>query len=187
MAMSVCLCVIKSIAVSSLGLYAGILTTSTVLSSLSPTATILSSLDIVTRTHLKPLLNKLFLTANVFGSVATGFFAMSYFGAPPAVRHPYLFYSMLVAPLSSIYLYIVKSNIERETLVQGDDTSADTARTSIKLSESSETEDEAYTGAVPTLGKRSLRAVGHLLLATTVAVLGFTQSVVGLYGEGQFA
>ena len=187
--MSVCLCVIKSVAVSSLGLYAGILTTSTVLSSLSPTATILSSLDIVTKTQLKPLLNKLFLTANVFGAVATGFFAMSYFGAPPAVRHPYLFYSMLVAPLSSLYLYIVKSNVERETLVQrDDDTSSDRTRTSIKLSESSETETEAYTGGtVPVLGKRSLRAVGHLLLATTVAVLGFTQSVVGLYGEGQFA
>ncbi|EJS43648.1 scm4p [Saccharomyces arboricola H-6] len=91
--------VVKGIAVSSLGLYAGILTSSTVISITTP-------INILTQ-HLKNVLCTLGCWSTVLGGLATTAFGISYYLAPPGERQNYLLCGLGVAPLSAAYLYLV--------------------------------------------------------------------------------
>lgn len=94
--MSVCLAVTKTIAVSSLGLYCGILSTTTTVALVTP-------LDVLV-THFKKPFKRVVGLSGVLAGLSSVFFAVSYFGAPVAWRHPYLLYGMCVGPLSVGYL-----------------------------------------------------------------------------------
>lgn len=94
--MSVCLAVTKTIAVSSLGLYCGILSTTTTVALVTP-------LDVLV-THFKKPFKRVVGFSGVLAGLSSVFFAVSYFGAPVAWRHPYLLYGMCVGPLSVGYL-----------------------------------------------------------------------------------
>ena len=94
--MSVCLAITKGIAVSSIGLYSGLLTSASLITSTTP-------LEVLTGS-LSPTLAALKNAATALGAFASTFFCVSFFGAPPSLRHPYLLYGMLAAPLSSFVL-----------------------------------------------------------------------------------
>ncbi|SCU79012.1 LAME_0A06832g1_1 [Lachancea meyersii CBS 8951] len=94
--MSVCLAVTKTIAVSSLGIYCGTLCSATILAQFTP-------MDVIKSQLMGPAK----IVARVAASLATVssiFFGLSFFGAPAHLRHPYLLYGMLVAPISSVYM-----------------------------------------------------------------------------------
>ncbi|AJS07734.1 Scm4p [Saccharomyces cerevisiae YJM1573] len=91
--------IVKGIAVSSLGLYAGILTSSTVISITTP-------INVLTQ-HLKNVLCTLGCWSTVLGGLATGAFGLSYYLAAPGERPNYLLCGLGVAPLSAAYLYLV--------------------------------------------------------------------------------
>lgn len=205
--MSVCLGITKGIAVSSLGLYAGILTTSTILTYASP-------LDVISQ-HLRSAVCKVGEAASALGALSTGFFALSFFGAPSHLRHPYLIYSALVAPVSALYLWGIsrcshkchaKSKDERtaqekaqgkshdanpplsdsvvdlgaEKIPQGHPAVKEGAKCpmgSAAVTHSPAETDHARTPAC------KIKFARHLALVTGIAVAGFVQSVIGLYGE----
>ncbi|CAI2002865.1 hypothetical protein SEUBUCD646_0G03100 [Saccharomyces eubayanus] len=91
--------IIKGIAVSSLGLYAGILTSSTVISITTP-------INVLTQ-HLKGVLCTLGCWSTVLGGLATSAFGLSYYLSTPGDRPNYLLCGLGIAPLSAVYLYLV--------------------------------------------------------------------------------
>lgn len=200
--MSVCLGVIKSIAVSSLGLYAGTLVTGTLVSYVTP-------LEVISQ-HLKPVVCKLGEFASVLATLSTGFFSLSYFGAPPQLRHPYLLYGALVAPVSGLYLWAISrcnhkcSSSRKNHCPVGRANHADPAPplndSVVDLGPVPETDGDAkcpFGSAAATNGTAAQDAhrpqacqskiVTHLTLISVATVAGFVASVVGVYGEGQFA
>lgn len=201
--MSLCLGVIKGVAVSSLGLYAGILSTSTLLSFNKSTSIILSHIDdVIIKVQLNNLINRLFQMGNIIGTISTTFFGFSYFGAPSIWRHPYLLYGMLTTPLSSLYLYLTKRAIENKLKLQSSTTKHETANDSKPINISSDSDQE---NSIVDLGKNNdvatkkedeaslsyqnskqfCHSIGkRLLFATIISMVGLTQSILGLYGEG---
>ncbi|CAL9733851.1 autophagy-related protein 33 [Monosporozyma servazzii] len=207
--MSVCLGVIKGFAISSLGIYTGILSTSTIIAFTKPTSTILASLDIISKAQLTTLINEVFKVGNVIGAISTTLFGLSYWGAPKRWRHPYLLYAMLTTPLSTLYLYYVKKSIENRLRLQ----QAKTDSKPIDIADENNTVDESIDGSVVDLGQKSTppsspapssrsitvndatvqnnalfcNSIGRKLLVTTVvSIAGLTQSIIGVYGEGYF-
>ncbi|QLL33198.1 hypothetical protein HG536_0E01090 [Torulaspora globosa] len=201
--MSVCLAVTKSIAVSSLGIYAGMLTTTTLVSYITP-------LKVITQ-HLSPVICKLGEVASVLATLSTGFFAASYFGAPPHLRHPYLLYGALVAPVSALYLWAIsrcnhKYYSKRGCRRGGD---AEDASSAPQLNDSVVDLGKDAPAGHPAISENSsakcpfapaskechchrpprcqAKIVAHLTLISAATVAGFVASVVGVYGEGQFA
>ncbi|KAM3161235.1 Autophagy-related protein 33 [Lachancea thermotolerans] len=96
--MSVCLAVTKTVAVSSLGIYCGMLTSACVASYAAP-------VDVLTQLA-KPA-RAIARVGGALAAASSAFFALSYFGAPAHWRHPYLLYGMLVAPVSAAYVAVV--------------------------------------------------------------------------------
>lgn len=99
--MSTCLTVTKGIAISSLGLYAGIVSAGTLLvvnDRVTPTND--SKHDLV-----RTLLCKVGTGLNV---VATVVFGLVYFSSPGYARHPYLVYAALTGPATSLYMFLSK-------------------------------------------------------------------------------
>ncbi|CCD27082.1 Atg33p NDAI_0J01900 [Naumovozyma dairenensis CBS 421] len=209
--MSVCLAVTKGIAVSSLGLYAGLLTSSTLISSTTPLITNTLPTDLL---NWKPLLSKFKACATTLGSLATTFFGLSYFGSPTNLRHPYLLYSMMISPLSGIFLYLTTDfNQLSDDMIEKSPSSSSiesttSAQEKTNLGESivdlgKENERRGSEGK-PLLEKKEHREkivedtnrnvilsnqtkiLTKLSIATSFAIVGFVQSVVGIYGEGQF-
>lgn len=202
--MSVCLGITKGIAVSSLGLYAGILTTSTILTYASP-------VDVITE-HLRAAVCKVGEAASVLGALSTGFFALSFFGAPPHLRHPYLIYSALVAPASALYLWGIsrcshkchaKKQSKEKTPERESQNPTPTLSDSVvdlgaeklpqghpavkegskcPLGNAAVTNAPAETDRARTPGCKN-KIVTHLAIVTGFAVIGFVQSVIGVYGE----
>lgn len=200
--MSVCLAVTKSIAVSSLGIYAGIVTTSTVVSYITP-------LDVITK-HLSPVICKLGELASALGLVSSGFFAASYFGAPEQLRHPYLLYGALVAPVSAAYLWAISrcnhKYYNKRHCEQKKAESPQLNESVVDLGKDAPAGHPAITndGAKCPFGSAAAnnepasndahrpvnchrKIVSHLTLITLATIAGFVASVVGVYGEGQFA
>lgn len=203
--MSVCLAVTKSIAVSSLGIYAGIVTTSTLVSYITP-------LDVISK-HLSPVICKLGELASALGVLSSGFFAASYFGAPQRLRHPYLLYGALVAPVSAAYLWAISRcnhkyygkrhcahNKEKksespqlnESVVDlGNDAPhghppiTDNGAKCPFGSAAATNEPASKDHCRPVNCQRKI--VSHLTVVTLATIAGFVASVVGVYGEGQFA
>ncbi|CAL9729367.1 autophagy-related protein 33 [Monosporozyma unispora] len=211
--MSLCLGIIKGVAVSSLGLYAGILSASTVLSFSKSTSIILSNLDVISKAQLTNLINKIFQIGNVIGTISTTFFGLSYFGAPKIWKHPYLIYGMLTAPLSTLYLFYVKRSTENKLRLQRDSTTSNQQPINISDEENNDTTNyHSVDESVVDLGKKTppqsqsssnndvtntlvlqntksfCNSIGRkLFFATVVSLAGLTQSVIGVYGEGNFA
>ncbi|QLQ80756.1 hypothetical protein HG537_0E01110 [Torulaspora globosa] len=205
--MSVCLAVTKSIAISSLGIYAGMLTTTTLVSYITP-------LKVITQ-HLSPVICKLGEIASFLATLSTGFFAASYFGAPPHLRHPYLLYGALVAPVSALYLWGISrcnhkyynkrgchhgDEAEGASAPQLNDSVVDLGKDAPAghpaISENSTAKcpfgSAAATGAPVAKDchrppRCQAKIVAHLTLISAATVAGFVASVVGLYGEGKFA
>ncbi|KAL3229543.1 Protein SCM4 [Nakaseomyces bracarensis] len=88
----------KTIAVTSLGLYAGLMTSSTLIASVTPLSILSDS--------LKSVLCKLGCWATVLGSVATGAFATSYILSEKAQRTPTQLAGALVVPITGLSLWI---------------------------------------------------------------------------------
>ncbi|EJS42589.1 YLR356W [Saccharomyces arboricola H-6] len=196
--MSVCLAITKGIAVSSIGLYSGLLASATLISSTTP-------LEVLTGS-LTPTLSTLKNAATVLGAFASTFFCVSFFGAPPSLRHPYLLYGMLAAPLSSFVLGCAShyksrkySKISKDSSLLPEDTKPAVHELSdsiIDLGEDtrvpgSSTPDEKPAVTTPPKPAEALQTgppvhTKNLVTATAIAILGFVQAVVGIYGEGQF-
>ncbi|CCF56062.1 hypothetical protein KAFR_0A06270 [Kazachstania africana CBS 2517] len=193
--MSVCLAITKTVAVSSLGLSAGLLTTSSIISSRNDFLNLLTSLDIVSQYKLSKLVVSLQTVSNWLSGLASVGFGVSYFAVNlDFLKHPYLLYGMILSPLSSVYLYYVKHSIQRKLSLQeirGDD------KPSIKLNIMDDSivdlgPDENHTkidngDSSKTRNLSPLKTINrHLWFASSISILTFIQSVVGIYGEGQF-
>ncbi|CAI4046905.1 hypothetical protein SKDZ_12G3840 [Saccharomyces kudriavzevii ZP591] len=196
--MSVCLAITKGIAVSSIGLYAGLLASATLITSTTP-------LEVVTG-PLTPTLLTLKNAATALGAFASTFFCMSFFGAPPSLRHPYLLYGMLAAPLSSFVLGCAShyksrkyNKVSKESSLLPEDSKPVVPELSdsiIDLGEDAHTpknstHDEKPAATTPPRPAEALQTgppihTKNLVAATAIAILGFVQAVVGVYGEGQF-
>lgn len=202
--MSVCLAVTKSIAVSSLGIYAGIVTTSTLVSYIMP-------LDVISK-HLSPVICKLGELASALGMVSSTFFAASYFGAPLPLRHPYLLYGALVAPVSAAYLWAISrcnhKYYSKRHCAQSDEKKSDSPQLNDSVvdlgketpaghppiandgakcpfgSAAATNEPASVDAHRPVNCQRKI--VSHLTLISLATIAGFVASVVGVYGEGQF-
>lgn len=204
--MSVCLAVTKGIAVTSLGLYAGVLTTTTLVSYITP-------LEVLSQ-HLSHVVCKIGEVASVLGTLSTAFFAASYFGAPPHLRHPYLLYGALVAPVSAIYLWGI-SRCNHKYYCHKKSQEPEKKTPSPQLSESvvdlgNESKPPTGHPAITNDGSKcpfgsaavthspsstdahrpakcQRKIIGHLSLITIATIAGFASSVIGVYGEGQIA
>ncbi|CAR26368.1 hypothetical protein ZYGR_0H01770 [Zygosaccharomyces rouxii] len=204
--MSVCLGVTKGIAVSSLGIYAGILTTGTICTYMVP-------VDVITK-HLNSVVCRVGEVASALGLLSTGFFSLSYFGAPSHLRHPYLIYSALVAPASALYLWAIsrcnhkchaKSKIAEQGKTNGDnktqspplgdsvvdlgaDSKVPSGHPPVKegakcpMGNAVVTNEPSSTDYARPAGCQS-KFAKHLAVVTGVAIIGFLQSVIGVYGE----
>lgn len=89
----------KTIAVSTLGLYAGILSTSTLVKIASPK-------DIVS-SEIKHIYCILGIGSSIIGGLTTGAFAISYLLSTRCCCSTYLLYGLLVAPVTGGYLWTV--------------------------------------------------------------------------------
>lgn len=204
--MSVCLGVTKGIAVSSLGIYAGILTTGSLCSYMIPS-------HVITE-HLRSAVCRIGEAASTLGLLSTGFFSLSYFGAPTHLRHPYLIYSALVAPASALYLWAIsrcnhkchaKSKLSKEGKTDenkqgqntplgdsvvdlGADSKVPSGHPPVKegarcpMGCAVVTDEPANADLARSPGCYSKFAM-HLTVVTGLAIAGFVQSVIGVYGE----
>ncbi|KAL3232605.1 Autophagy-related protein 33 [Nakaseomyces bracarensis] len=105
--MSTCLAVTKGIAISSLGLYAGLVATGSLLvvdDAVTPT-------NESKRKIIKALLCKV---GAGLGVVSTVMFGLIYASSPSYGRHPYLLYAMLTAPATSLHMYLSKRTLARK-------------------------------------------------------------------------
>lgn len=214
--MSVCLAVTKTIAVSSLGLYCGILSTTTTVALVTP-------LDVLV-THFKKPFKRVVGLSGVLAGLSSVFFAVSYFGAPVAWRHPYLLYGMCVGPLSVGYLagvtVLSRCRCQRRREAAADATVAGEPLDVVAAAATDDDDDAELGESLVDLGNsehhdKSPQAVSQhqditpqrgecaekrgsargiqstmvfqLCLLTGVSLLGFVQSVVGVHGEGLFA
>lgn len=204
--MSICLGFTKGIAVSSLGLYAGILTTSSICTYMVP-------LDVISQ-HLRSVVCKVGETASALGLLSTGFFSLSFFGAPSHLKHPYLIYSALVAPLSALYMWgISRCNHKHHAKVKdaeegkaedgkqdqspplgdsvvdlGSDPKVPSGHPSVKegakcpMGYAAVTDEPASKDHARSSGCQS-KFCRNLFIVTGFAIVGFLQSVIGIYGE----
>lgn len=189
--MSVCLVITKSIAVSSLGLYAGLLTTSSVVSASNYMGKIVSTFDLVSLANLKSLIKSITNVSTGLGIISSLFFGFSYFGAPMYMRHPYLIYGMVASPLASLYLKLVslKFDKDNEKLNSGDHESIKLQDLDNSVVDLGKNATASPTQSVPTTIAPVQLTAGftkHLLISSGITMLGFIQSVVGLNGENQF-
>lgn len=189
--MSVCLAVTKTLAISSLGLYAGILTTSTIIINSSPTHIILSSLDIITQTQLKKLINNIVTSTGIIGTFSSFCFAISYFGLPTIWKHPYLIYGMSIPPIITTYLCLYRASWTKKTIISQDEEVNDTKAilmedlddSIVDLNDKNNSINESNLQYI----KKNCYRIGiHLTISSIISVLGLAQSIVGVYGEGQF-
>ncbi|GMM57146.1 Atg33 protein [Maudiozyma humilis] len=198
--MSVCLAVTKTIAISSLGLYAGLLGTSALALSSPATAVILGGLDVVSASELNRLANRLATTSGVLATISTLSFAVSYFGLPKVWQHPYLLYGMAIPPLVTTYLCLYRASWRRQELLDeaagGNDASekqaiemqdVDGSPVDLGAQDSTASAQSAESSVISSVFAKNLgRVACHLAGGAFLATLAFAQSVVGVYGEGQF-
>ncbi|CCD24724.1 Scm4p NDAI_0D04100 [Naumovozyma dairenensis CBS 421] len=88
----------KTVAISSLGLYAGLLTTTTLVSTITP-------IDLLT-SQVRHLACVIGCYESGLAALSTGAFALTYYLSPPKLRLPYLLYGVAVSPLTCGYMYV---------------------------------------------------------------------------------
>ncbi|KAG0663430.1 Autophagy- protein 33 [Maudiozyma exigua] len=194
--MSVCLAVTKTLAISSLGVYAGILTTSTIIINSNPTHVILSSLDIITQTQLKKLINNIVTSTGIIGTFSSLCFAISYFGLPKIWKHPYLLYGMAIPPIITTYLCLYRANWTKQTILSPQKEETDTQINDSKailmkdlgdsIVDLNDQKDPINESNLLYIKKICKRIGLHLTISSVISILGLAQSIVGVYGEGQF-
>lgn len=205
--MSVCLAVTKTVAVSSLGIYCGMLTSACVASYAAP-------VDVLTQLA-KPA-RAIARVGGALAAVSSALFALSYFGAPAHWRHPYLLYGMLVAPVSAAYVAVVarvrgahcrracekrraqSASVPASTPASAapepalDDSVVDLGAAAAAAESAPETHvtsaehvpvSHHVTPASAACARAAARHAAVLLLPAAAGLLG---SVLGLYGEGLF-
>lgn len=114
--MGACLTVIKVVGTASLGLYAGAVATN--LTTHDILVQCLTATDITTAQRANAVIkDKLRASARLLGalgSLATTAFLLAYTQAPPALKHPYLLYAALVAPISTaVYTVLIKADVTK--------------------------------------------------------------------------
>lgn len=114
--MGTCLTVIKVVGTTSLGIYAGVIASNLsnygIMSHVLKTATVATS-EKATGLVLGKIKTTGALLASL-GTIATGAFILAYTQAPRALKHPYLIYASLVAPLTSIiYLGLTRPHLHQ--------------------------------------------------------------------------
>lgn len=111
---------------------------------------------------------------------------------------------MIVSPLSGLYLYLstnfnsIGDNVvhtKREKPDELDESLIDLGNENEHRAKEGKPmlkEKEYEADAIEARNRKQvlsnkLRINTHLFIATSVAIVGFVQSVIGIYGEGQFA
>ncbi|SCV02170.1 LAMI_0G16512g1_1 [Lachancea mirantina] len=217
--MSVCLAITKTLAVSSLGIYAGVLATATTMVFTTPKEILLKQSCAKTEASKAavgwPTVRAIMRLAAAAGASSVLFFGLSYFGAPPVWRHPYLLYGMLVAPLSGCYSLLSsachgkkcsraktgatcpakKCPVPHATPAAPASAPGSSLEDSVvDLGAPAEPAGPAAPHPVPIATQDSAPARTtsactvriHLSVMTSLALIGFVQSVFGVYGEGLF-
>ncbi|CCE64892.1 hypothetical protein TPHA_0J00690 [Tetrapisispora phaffii CBS 4417] len=224
--MSVCLGVTKTIAVSSLGLYAGLLTTTTIVTAATPISVLVphrkDENDTVLTKYVKAIVCNLGKLSTVLSGLSTVFFGFSYFKAPASAQHPYLLYGMAVAPATFGYLYI-SSKVSHFIASRSNKTAKADKSPSPQTSLGDSTVDLGKDFKHPKIDSNSdakcpfspaaanqdpkcpfgssadgypsetahancnASMVRDLAIISVFSIAGFAQSVLGIYGEGQFA
>jgi hypothetical protein len=123
--MGTCLTVIKIVGTTSLGLYAGAVATN--LTNYEILIHVLHSANASTLNRANAVIkDKLKTTGRLLttlGTVATSAFLLAYTQAPSVLKHPYLIYASLVAPISGlVYVALAKNDLVKycqlEKLIQ---------------------------------------------------------------------
>ncbi|CUS22722.1 LAQU0S06e04566g1_1 [Lachancea quebecensis] len=205
--MSVCLAVTKTVAVSSLGIYCGMLTSACVASYAAP-------VDVLTQ--LARPARAIARVGGALAAVSSAFFALSYFGAPAHWRHPYLIYGMLVAPVSAAYVAVVARTRSARCRRACEKRRAKSASTPAPTPASAASESALGDSVVdlgaaaaaaetapedhvtpsdhvpgsphvtPSSAACARAAARHVAVLLVPAAAGLLGSVLGLYGEGLF-
>lgn len=168
--MSLCVGIIKTVGVSSLGLYTGLLASTFIVAKTDDTSL-----------TTKKILCKLSKITTVFLTISTIFLGVGYFKVPLAYKQPYTFYGFLVGPLTAAYGLLTKHFTKCCT--------GKTAPACCPMSGKTEGECPASKKAEEdkdgiTCGKCPINLSTHILLLLLGAAPVFCLNVLGLYGEG---
>ncbi|KAL6942223.1 hypothetical protein ACO0QE_003391 [Hanseniaspora vineae] len=211
--MSICLGVIKTVGVTSLGIYTGMVTTSTILLYNRPCKEIFGSKEESLSTHpsiAQKIVSKLSKIALGLLTISGICFGAAYYDVPASHKHPYILYAALVTPLTYLYgmgltfFCPVKgcvpppkhhpSDLQNTTTTNG---AAEEAKCPVS-GQTAESSSSSATGASCPFSKlASTKSTNycplhfnistHLIVLSLLSTVGFAQSVFGLYGEGQLA
>ncbi|KAF0273741.1 hypothetical protein FOG51_01312 [Hanseniaspora uvarum] len=158
--MSVCVGIIKTVGVSSLGLYTGLLTSSYLIS------------KNITTCDNSELKNKIICILSKFAlvllSLSTVFLGVGYFQVPLRYKQPYTLYGFLVGPLTGFYSLLLSKCPYKKTCPVT----------------KKEGECPATKGECPM--KKDINLSKHLLLLLTGTLPVYCLNILGLYGEGVF-
>lgn len=208
--MSVCLGIIKTVGVTSLGIYTGMVTTSTILLYNRPCKEIFGSKEESLSSHpsiAQKIVSKLSKIALGLLTISGICFGAAYYDVPSHHKHPYILYAALVTPLTYLYgmgltfFCPVKGCVPPPKHHPSDlqnNTSATTSTNEPKCPVSGQS-GQSSTGeaSCPFSKLASQKSTNycplhfnistHLIVLSLLTTVGFAQSVFGLYGEGQFA
>lgn len=168
--MSTCLAVTKGIAVSSLGLYAGLVATGSILvvnDNVTPTNK--SKNDII-----KALLCKV---GAGLGVVSTVMFGIIYASSPSYARHPYLIYAMLTGPATSLHMYLSKRTLERKLKNLKEKKITDEKHSPAPANEESEATAQADTSQISYAAAAAVGTVDGGELSESVVDLGIEKTM----------
>lgn len=162
--MSVCVGIIKTVGVSSLGLYTGLLTSSFLISKSISTS---DNLELKNK-----IICKLSKVALVLLSLSTLFLGVGYFQVPLRFKQPYTLYGFMVGPLTGLYSLL----LSKCPFKKADGKCCPVTK---KEGECPATKKECPMNTNISLSK-------HLLLLLTGTLPVYCLNIMGLYGEGVF-
>lgn len=164
--MSLCVGIIKTVGVTSLGLYTGLLASTY----------IVAKTDDVSLTT-KKIICKLSKVTTILLSVSTLFLGVGYFKVPQAYKQPYTFYGFLVGPVTALYGLLIKQ--VTKCCKKDSACCPVSGKSEGKCPASKEQTSDAIT-----CGKCPVSLSTHVLLLLFATVPVFSINVLGLYGEG---
>lgn len=173
--MSLCVGIIKTVGVSSLGLYTGLLASTYIVSKTDDTSL-----------TTKKIICKLSKICTVLLSVSSIFLGIGYFRVPLAHKQPFTLYGFLVGPLTLGYGLMIRN---LTNCCKGKKDSKNTTPACCPVSGNKEGQCPASkTAAVCkntiTCGTCPVGLSTHILLLLLGTIPVFSVNVLGLYGEG---
>lgn len=157
--MSVCVGIIKTVGVSSLGLYTGLLTSSYLIS------------KNITCCESPELKNKIICKLSKVGLVLLGlstvFLGVGYFKVPLRFKQPYTLYGFLVGPLTGLYSLMF-------------------SKCPYKTCPVTKKEGECPVAKKECPMQTNINLPRHLLVLLAATLPVYCMNVLGLYGEGVF-